>query len=81
MARQALLTKRNAPTLHAIIDEVVLRRPVGPPGVVQRQLQHLLTCAQRANITLQVLPLSAGATPGLEGPIVILELSSGQSVV
>jgi hypothetical protein len=43
MARQALLTKRNAPTLHAIIDETVLRRPIGAPGVMKRQLQRLLT--------------------------------------
>jgi hypothetical protein len=80
MARQSLLAKRNGPTLHAIVDEIVLRRPVGEPGVMQRQLQHLLACARRHNITLQVLPFSAGATPGLDGPIVILDLADGSSV-
>jgi hypothetical protein len=80
MARQILLTKRGAPTLHAILDEVVLRRPIGDPAVMQRQLQHLLTCVHRPNITVQVLPFSAGATPGLEGPIIVLDLSDGRSV-
>jgi transcriptional regulator with XRE-family HTH domain len=81
MGRQTLLTRRNSPTLHAIVDEMVLRRPVGGPGVMQRQLQHLLTCARRPNITVQVIPFKLGATPGLGGPIVILELADGRSVV
>jgi hypothetical protein len=81
MGRQILLTKRGAPTLHAILDEMALHRPIGDPGVMQRQLQHLLTCARRPNITVQVVPFSLGATPGLGGPIVILELADGRSVV
>jgi transcriptional regulator with XRE-family HTH domain len=81
MGRRTLLTKRNAPTLLAIIDEIVLRRPVGEPGVMQRQLQHLLACAERPNIIVQVVPFSAGATPGLGGPIIILDLADGRSVV
>ena len=81
MGRQILLTKRNAPTLHAILDEIVLRRPIGASGVMQRQLQHLMACAQRPNITIQVVPFLAGATPGLDGPIVIIDLADGRSVV
>jgi hypothetical protein len=81
MGRQTLLAKRNAPTLHAIIDEIALLRPIGEPGVMMRQRQHLVTCAQRPNITVQVLPMAAGATPGLGGPIVILDLVDGRSVV
>ncbi|HEU5473875.1 MAG TPA: DUF5753 domain-containing protein, partial [Actinophytocola sp.] len=81
MARQALLTRRGAPKLHAILDEMVLRRSVGEPGVMQRQLQHLVACSQRPNITVQVLPFSAGATPGLHGPLIVLDLSDGRSVV
>jgi hypothetical protein len=44
-------------------------------------LQHLLTCSQRTNITVQVVPFSAGATPGLEGPYIILDLGDSRSVV
>jgi transcriptional regulator with XRE-family HTH domain len=81
MGRQTLLDRRNAPTLHAIIDEIVLRRPIGEPGVMQRQLQHLLTYARRPNIKLQVVPFAAGATPVLGGPMVILDLTTGRGVV
>jgi transcriptional regulator with XRE-family HTH domain len=81
MARQTLLTKRGAPTLLAIIDEMALRRPIGGAGVMQRQLQHLLSCARRPNIAIQVVPFTAGATPGLNGPIVILDLADGRSVI
>ena len=81
MARQALLTTRNAPTLHAIIDEMVLRRPIGVHGVMHRQLHHLIACAQRPNITIQVVRVAAGATPALEGPIVLIDLPDGEGVV
>lgn len=81
MARQTLLTKRDAPILHAIMDEMVLRRPITPPDVMQRQLQHLGSCARRPNISVQVVPFSAGAPLALGGPIVILELADGRSVV
>jgi transcriptional regulator with XRE-family HTH domain len=81
MGRKSLLTRRNAPRLHAIIDEIVLRRPIGAPGVMARQRQHLVASAQRPNVTLQVVPFEAGATPGLEGPMVILDLADGRSVI
>lgn len=81
MARQTLLTTRTAPTLHAIIDEMVLRRPIGPHGVMHRQLHHLIASAQRPNITVQVVPVAAGATPALGGPIVLIDLADGGSVV
>jgi hypothetical protein len=81
MGRQSLLDKRNAPTLHAIIDEMVLHRPIGDPGLMHRQRQHLLTMAQRPNVTLQVVRFATGATPGLGGPIVILDLADGRSVI
>lgn len=81
MGRQPLLSKRDAPTLHAIVDEMVLRRPIGGRGVMHRQLQHLLSCAQRPNITIQVVPVIAGATAVLEGPLVLLNLIDGRSVV
>lgn len=47
MSRQALLSRYRGPTLSVIVDEMVLRRPVGEPGVMHGQLQHLLSMAQR----------------------------------
>ena len=81
MGRQILLAKHDPPVFHAILDEMVVRRPIGEPGVMHRQRQHLLACAQRPNIKLQIITVARGATPGLGGPIVILELGGGRSVV
>lgn len=51
-----------------IIDEQVLRRPVGGPAVLLEQLEHLLTLVSlRPSVTLQVLPLDCEGHPGLSG--------------
>ncbi|XVQ85497.1 DUF5753 domain-containing protein [Microbispora siamensis] len=63
----ALLVGSRAPTLHALIDEGILRRPVGSPGVMARQLDDILQAAAWPNVTIQVLPLAAGAHGGMEG--------------
>jgi transcriptional regulator with XRE-family HTH domain len=53
--------------LHAIIDEATLRRPVGGPQVMSEQILRLLMEVSRPNVTLQVIPFSQGAHPGMEG--------------
>ncbi|MCP2169218.1 helix-turn-helix domain-containing protein [Goodfellowiella coeruleoviolacea] len=72
MARQNLLSRTVPLTLHAIIEETALTRPFGQPGALGRQLRHLADAASRPNITLRVLPTSAGPHPGLTGSFVIL---------
>ena len=59
--------------LWAILDEAVVRRPVGGGTVMRDQLEHLLLMAQRPGLTLQVLPFSCGAHAGHGGPFSILE--------
>lgn len=58
-----------------IIDEAAIRRVVGDPDVMKAQLQHLIDIAERPNVTLQILPFSAGAHPATSGSFVILEFS------
>ncbi|HET9118465.1 MAG TPA: Scr1 family TA system antitoxin-like transcriptional regulator [Pseudonocardiaceae bacterium] len=65
MARQALLARASAPQFFAVVDEGALRRPVGEPRVMHRQLQHLLGVAEQPHVTLRVVPLMAGAHAGL----------------
>jgi transcriptional regulator with XRE-family HTH domain len=71
-ARQTRLTAKRAPKLHAVINEAVLRRQVGGPDVLSAQLRHLLTMAERPNITVQVLPFESGAHPAMTGSFTIL---------
>ncbi|MGH3826168.1 MAG: helix-turn-helix domain-containing protein [Pseudonocardiaceae bacterium] len=81
MARQALLARASAPQFFAVVDEGALRRPVGEPGVMHRQLQHLLGAAAQPHVTLRAVPLAAGAHAGLRGPFVILEFAEEPALV
>ncbi|HEU5472054.1 MAG TPA: helix-turn-helix transcriptional regulator [Actinophytocola sp.] len=80
MARQTLLTRAAAPRFLAVLCEVALRLPVGAPGVMRRQLQHLVSVAERPNVELRVVPASTGAHAGLRGPFVILDFVDEASV-
>lgn len=74
MARQRVLTRPYPLRLHVILDEAILERPVGSATVMRNQLQRLADTATEDNITVQVLPKSAGATPALDGPFSLLTL-------
>ncbi len=80
-ARQTLLGRPRPPRLHALLEEGVLRRVVGDPGLMRRQVRHLEDAATRSNVTVQVVPTAAGAHPGLEGPFVILEFDGDPTIV
>ncbi|MEV6408403.1 MULTISPECIES: helix-turn-helix domain-containing protein [Streptomyces] len=58
--------------LCAVLDEAVLHRVIGSPMVMRQQFAHLLLVGEQENITVQLLPFSVGAHPGLYGPFVIL---------
>jgi transcriptional regulator with XRE-family HTH domain len=83
MARQAVLTRDPPPQLWAILDEAVLRRPIGGPDVMRRQLLRLVEMGERPTITIQVLPFSVGAHQALAGSFIVLEFATGteQSLV
>ncbi|MBC2864352.1 helix-turn-helix domain-containing protein [Streptomyces mexicanus] len=76
LARQGVL--RADPPLHldAVLDEAVLRRQVGGPEVMARQLERLAQAARLPQVRLQVLPFSAGAHIGVTGPFVIFSFSN-----
>jgi transcriptional regulator with XRE-family HTH domain len=59
--------------LWAILDEAVIRRAVGGPAIMRRQLHHLAVVADRPGLTVQVLPFSCGAHAAHGGPFSILE--------
>jgi hypothetical protein len=73
MRRQELIAARDKPyQLWAILDEAVLRRAVGGQQVMHAQLTRLAEAARQTNITLQVLPFSAGAHIAMLGTFVLL---------
>jgi transcriptional regulator with XRE-family HTH domain len=59
--------------LHAVLDESILRRQIGSPGVLRDQLKHLVSAAaDLPNVEIQVLPHSVGAHPAVTGTFAIL---------
>src|SRR5258705_2968311 len=83
MSRQSLLSQDDPIDLWVVLDEAVLRRPVGGKAVMRRQLEHLNLAAGWPNVTLQVLPFSAGAHAGMDGTFTMLlyDESAGQNFV
>ncbi|HEX9066350.1 MAG TPA: helix-turn-helix transcriptional regulator [Streptosporangiaceae bacterium] len=75
MARQAMLDRDEPPSLWVVLDEAVLRRPIGGVNAMRAQLKHLIEMSQRPNITIQVLPFSAGGNPATWGPFSVLRFS------
>jgi transcriptional regulator with XRE-family HTH domain len=73
--RQTLLERPDAPMLWAVVDEAALRRPVGGPKVMRAQLERLIEATELPNVTLQVLPFSAGAHPAMVGAFSILRFA------
>ncbi|MGW0801573.1 helix-turn-helix domain-containing protein [Nonomuraea sp. NPDC002799] len=72
MTRRTLLSRPDAPRLDAIIDEAAIRRSIGGQQIMDEQLGALLIAGRRANISVRILPFSAGHHAGLEGAFTIL---------
>ncbi|MFC8847896.1 MULTISPECIES: DUF5753 domain-containing protein [unclassified Micromonospora] len=81
LGRQAILSRPTPPALHALLDEAVLRRALGGPQVMARQLRHLVEAAERPTVTLRVVPLTAGAHTGLDGSFALFDFPRNRSVV
>ncbi|MGX1914682.1 helix-turn-helix domain-containing protein [Streptomyces phaeochromogenes] len=76
LARQDVLRSNPPLRLSAVLDEAALRRTVGGPEVMARQLEHLGEAAQLPHVRIQVLPFGVGAHVGVTGPFVIFSFPS-----
>ena len=81
MNRQEVLSRNDPPFLWVILDEAVLRRPVGGTEVMRDQLAWLMHAAQSPRIVLQVLPFVAGAHAGMSGPMILFTLPDESRLV
>src|SRR2546421_3624659 len=59
-ARQELLGRPDAPQFWTVLDEAVLRRPIGGPEVMRTQLEALIDATALPNVRIQVIPFHAG---------------------
>jgi transcriptional regulator with XRE-family HTH domain len=75
IARQAVLSRPNPPSLWVVLDEALLRRPIGGPAAMRAQLKHLIEMSQRPNVTVQVIPFKAGGHAAAGGPFSLLRFA------
>jgi transcriptional regulator with XRE-family HTH domain len=82
LSRQSVLEREDPPPplVCALIDQSVLMREIGGPGVMRDQLIHLATVSRRPSITVQVIPNTC-AHPGLMGAFTVADLGGSPSMV
>ena len=75
LSRQALLTRDNPIHFWTILDEDVLRRPVGGAEVMHAQLARLAEAAKLSTVTVQVVPRAVGAHGGMCSSFMVLDFA------
>jgi hypothetical protein len=70
--RQKILTGDQPVQLWAILDEAVIRRQVGSPTIMGRQLERLIEASELPGVTIQVVPYTAGAHAGMISSFTLL---------
>jgi transcriptional regulator with XRE-family HTH domain len=78
MRRQEILHRADPPHLWSVIDEAVLRRPVGSAAVMRAQVEHLLEISRLRHVNIQVLPFRAGGHAAGGGPVILLRFAGDQ---
>lgn len=72
LARQEILTPWPPPMISSVIDESVLRRPLGGAEVHKEQLEYLAHLAGLRNVELQVMPTDREEHAGMGGAFILL---------
>lgn len=82
LQRQEILDRESAPEFWFLVDESALRRRVGGSQVMVEQLKKMTELSvTKPKVTLQVVPLSLGAHPGLDNTFTLLEFESSQQPI
>jgi transcriptional regulator with XRE-family HTH domain len=73
--RQAILTRDDPPQFSAIVDEAALHRVLGGPAIMAAQLDRVVDACALPNVSVQVIPFSAGAHPATDSTFILLEFA------
>jgi hypothetical protein len=69
LRRQSILTRDTPPDVTVVLWQPVLYHQIGTAQIMRDQCALLLEASRLPNVSLHVLPSSAGANPGLGGAI------------
>jgi hypothetical protein len=78
--RQALLLRADPPLLWVVLDEAVIRRPVGGAAVMRDQLTAVLDASRSPLVEVQVLPFSVGGHSAMGGSLTLLSFENASDV-
>ncbi|MFB6548834.1 Scr1 family TA system antitoxin-like transcriptional regulator [Streptomyces sp. NPDC056405] len=80
LARQEIFGRKPMPIISFVIEESVLRRPLGGRGVMRGELEQILLHGHRRNVEIQVMPTEREEHAGLSGPFTLIETAEGQRI-
>jgi Domain of unknown function (DUF5753)/Helix-turn-helix domain len=75
LKRQDVLTNPEPPQVWSVMDEALLRRPLGGRAVMRAQLEHLAEIASLPHVTIQVVPFGGGGHAAAGGSFSILRFA------
>ncbi|MFD7694476.1 helix-turn-helix domain-containing protein [Streptomyces sp. NPDC059805] len=80
LARQSVFQRSPAPAMSFVLEEGVLRRPIGGTMAWRQQLERLLEVGRSHHVVLQVMPMDCDTHSGLDGRIELLKFPDGTAV-
>lgn len=81
MDRQAILTSERPPRLLTVLDEGVLRRPLGGREIMRRQIARLVEVCDEQHISIQVVPYDTEHHPGLSNAFTLYAVADRDSIL
>ncbi|MGA4558114.1 helix-turn-helix domain-containing protein [Uniformispora flossi] len=72
LARQEIWQRWPPPMVNCVIEESVLRRPLGGVAVLRGQLERLLELGNLRWCEIQVMPIACEEHPGVAGPFTLM---------
>ncbi|MGX7824431.1 helix-turn-helix domain-containing protein [Actinokineospora sp. 24-640] len=77
MQRKEVLDASRGQEFFFILDEAVLRRQIGTAEMMRGQLTHLKEVNKQPNVSIQVVPFTAGSHRAMLGSFTIVEVPTG----
>ncbi|MFJ3086025.1 helix-turn-helix domain-containing protein [Streptomyces sp. NPDC086838] len=80
LLRQEIFDRKPAPLMSFVVEESVLRRPIGGRETMRGTLEHILLVGQLRNVEVQVMPMDRDDHAGLGGPFTLLDTDKGHRI-
>ncbi|MEU1211991.1 helix-turn-helix transcriptional regulator [Streptomyces sp. NPDC005790] len=80
MVRQDIFNRTPVPLLSFVIEEAVLRRPIGGKQMMRNTLEQILLTGQLRSVEVQVMPTDREDSAGLGGPFALIDTDKGQRI-